>query len=246
MRGTLRSVLQPALLGLLFVVGPSCSSAKKTAPPSIFATTPNSGATGVALMPNIIFEFDRAMDPAFMTSTYFSIVQSGTTSSSTPNVEFYPGLNQVRIIPTAMLSPSTTYLVLVSGLVQSSVGTALGSDTGITITTRGAGLATGTISFATPSIGSGGSTGKISLTWTAATETTTGAASTFTYNVWMVAGSEIEDFLNVAPTAGGATGITFSGLNPGQTYYFKVQPIDQDGNVYAPAAFPEENFVAPP
>src|SRR5579862_7293194 len=193
MRSAWRSVPPLVLWGLLIVLGPSCTSGKNSQPPSILLTTPDSGTGSVPLLPNIIFQFDRGMDPSFMINTYFSIVQSGTTTSISPSVEFLPLLNEVRITPTSLLLPGTTYLVLVSGVVQSSSGVALGADTGITITTKGAGIATGPISFTAPT-GPGTTAGTIALSWSTATEPTTGAAPSFTYNIWMVTGSETEDF----------------------------------------------------
>ena len=242
-----RSVLPLALLGLLAILGPSCSSGKNTQPPVLLKTTPDSQTSGVPLLPNILFQFDRSMDPSFMTSTYFSIVQSGTTTTLSPTVEFLPLLNEVRITPPGLLQPSTTYLVLVSGVVQSSAGVALGADDGIQITTKAAGSATGPISFATPT-GPGTTPQQITLSWSSATESNSGTP-TFTYNVWMVSSPDTEDFLNVAPTvttSAGATGATFMNLTSGQFYYFKVQAVDQDGNVYAPAGtFPELTFQCP-
>jgi hypothetical protein len=257
MHSSPRKVFGVACLALLSVLAPACTNSKSLQAPTLIAGIPSSNqASNVALMPNLVVQFDRDMDPAFMNSNYFVLIASGATSGVAINVEYLPALDEARIWPAQFLNtnpPVTGYTLIISGLVQSAKGTAMGSNNGFSFVTKSTNAATNLISFNTLSIvpSNGPSAGQITLTWDKATETQAGGTVDITtYDVYMSTAPGAEDlipglFLNGALVGPANTSgsVTATGLLSGTTYYFKVQPRDGDGNVYT--SLPEVSWTAP-
>jgi hypothetical protein len=119
-------------LGLAVALTPACMSNKAKAAPNITGAFPASGAT-VPQSPMVVFQFDRAMDPAFMTPAYFAVVDT-TGPTANFQIEFESAVNQARIVITDILQPAHTYNIFATASIQSAAGTAMGSAEGITVT----------------------------------------------------------------------------------------------------------------
>jgi hypothetical protein len=119
-------------LGLAAALIPACMSNKTKAAPNITGAFPASGAT-VPQNPMVVFQFDRAMDPAFMTPAYFAVVDT-TGPTANFQIEFESAANQARIVVTDILQPGHSYNIFATASIQSAAGTAMGSAEGITVT----------------------------------------------------------------------------------------------------------------
>ncbi|HZE96795.1 MAG TPA: Ig-like domain-containing protein [Planctomycetota bacterium] len=226
-------LFRAVVLAAAVLAVPACKSNSNLAAPQLIAVLPATGAsTGISISPNIIFQFDRAMDNAFVSNPIYFELIPGTAASGIPiTVEHLPALNEVRIIPTALLLLNTTYTVVVSGQVQSAAGTPIGSNVGFTFTTQTATTTTSAISFTTPVGATGANAGEITLTWTAATETP-GPVNVSNYDIYYSTTLGGEDLMLPAQkVSASATGDLLTGLTPATLYYIKVQPRDSAGAV---------------
>ncbi len=240
--------VKAALLVAAFAIVPACKSNSDLAKPSITAASPT---TISGVIPNIIIQFDRAMDAATAGSAnYYAISEGTSTLSLAFTVEFLPVLNEVRLIPSVLLLSGKTYHVFVAGAVKSAAGVPMGNTAQIDFNTSAetAGTATSFISWtgATPSAGAAG---EIILTWADATGTTVGNATIgpiiANYDIYMSTTDGGEDLL-IQPLPAMSPQLspkTITGLTTGTTYYFKVQPRDSTGCVFKDLV--QISFVAP-
>lgn len=236
MRSRLWPFLQVALVALVFVVVPACSPNGRSTPPTIVAVLPAVGATtDLGIMPNIIIKFDRAMtDSLANNSAYYNLIPAG--GGGIPiSVQHLPALNEVRIIPNALLLVNTVYTVVVSGQLTSTDGTPMGANIGFAFDTINSSNLTGNIAFNAPTAVGGALAGQITLTWTKATEPVTGPGTVdiTIYNIYASTTQGGADLM-LAPTmiSNSLTGDTITGLTAGTVYYIKVQPVDGNGNVF--------------
>ena len=220
------------LVAVVFIV-PACGTNKKLAAPALMTSTPMHLDSNVAIIPNIVFKFDRAMDPAFMTGTYVGFFEHGTNNNVAFTVEFLPALDELRILPTGQLAVSQAYDVFVSGQVKSAAGTPMGSNEGITFTTKTSTTTISQIAFSTPTVANTANPGEINLQWSAATESTGTPVNVPNYDIYVSTAPDSEDLLIVPPPllrSSSLTGGLFT-LTPLTTYYIKVQPRDSSGSV---------------
>lgn len=234
MRSRLWPFVQVVLLVAAAALVPACNSDPRPAQPTVTATLPLNGASNVSVIPNIIFQFDRALDSTTATNINNYLLRvKGSASSLGITVDFLSAVNEVRIIPTAMLSLNTDYEVFVSGLVKSAEGGELGVNVGF-------GFKTGTpssisqIAFSTPSAVAGANPGEIVLTWTKATQTP-GPVDVPNYDIYASKVQGGQDFmLPATATSASLTGQTIGtaqGLEANTQYWIKVQPRDSFGGV---------------
>jgi hypothetical protein len=229
------------VLALIVALAPACNPARKKNPPSILAVVPPSTASsGIGVMPNILVQFDRAMDDASVKDlTNWSVVLSGAASGVPITVEHLTVLNQVRIIPTSLLANSSVspqvYGVFVGGALKSADGTALGAtvffsfDT-TTLTTTTSTISWGGVTTAVPGV----NPGEITFTWGSAIESSLPITANYDVYVSTVSGGE-NLMVQTAPSyqvIGSATGGTIVGLAPATLYFIKVQPRDSAGAVF--------------
>ncbi|PNI08974.1 hypothetical protein CXX84_09470 [Arthrobacter sp. AFG7.2] len=136
-----------------------------TTAPTVTATSPAAGASGVALAANVTGSFSEAMDASTVSSATFT-VKTGTTT--VPAAVAYNSTDKVATLnPTADLAAGTTYTATIRGGstgVKDAAGNALATDRTWTFTTATAG---------------GGSTSEtVTLTATADSWVAGGAAAT--------------------------------------------------------------------
>ena len=113
-----------------------CGSGSDTTPPSITATTPTSGATGVAVGVSPTATFSEAMNASTITTTTFTLVKQGQTTPIAATVSY---ASQVATLdPTSDLEAGTTYVARVRGGATGAkdlAGNALPSDVTWSFTT---------------------------------------------------------------------------------------------------------------
>jgi methionine-rich copper-binding protein CopC len=132
-----------------------------TTAPTVTATNPTDGATGVAVSSNVTGTFSEAMDPSTVTSANFNLTD-GTTGSTVPAAVSYDSASRVATLnPTANLVAGRQYTATISVGVRDVAGNALASARTWTFTTASAG---------------GGDTTAPSVTATSPTANATGVA----------------------------------------------------------------------
>ncbi len=134
-----------------------------TTPPTVTATSPTAGATGVAVTANVTGTFSEAMNASTITPTTFTL-RTGTTT--VPAAVTYSG-NVATLNPSADLAAGTTYTATIKGSstgVKDASGNALASDR--------------TWTFTTASAGGGGTPETVTLTATADSYVSSGATGT--------------------------------------------------------------------
>lgn len=135
-----------------------------TTAPTIAATSPSAGATGVALTSNVTGTFSEAMNPSTVSSATFTLTPApgGTTTVSLDSTNKVATLN-----PGADLAPGTTYTATIKGGssgVKDAAGNALSSDK--------------TWSFTTASASGGGTSQTVTVTATADSYVSSGSTGT--------------------------------------------------------------------
>jgi hypothetical protein len=109
-------------------------------PPTVVATTPASGATGVSRSANLNATFSEAMNAASINSTSFQLRGPGGTLI--PAVVSYSGTNlRATLNPNPTLATLTSYTAVVRGgagtqSVKDAAGNPLAVDRSWTFTTR--------------------------------------------------------------------------------------------------------------
>jgi hypothetical protein len=104
------------------------------APPTVVDTTPLAGETGVSRLAQPKAKFSRALDPATITATSFTLSSPGGTAVPA-TVSYDAGSLQATLVPAAALAFSTTYTARVTTAVKALDGTALAADSTWTFTT---------------------------------------------------------------------------------------------------------------
>ena len=79
------------------------------------ATTPASGATGVATSVAPTATFSEAIDPTTISGTTFSLVKTGTTTALAATVTYDAPTKTATLTPSAALTASTGYTATVKG-----------------------------------------------------------------------------------------------------------------------------------
>ncbi len=133
-----------------------------TAAPTVTATSPAAGATGVAVGTDVTGSFSEAMNASTITPATFTLT-TGTTT--VPAAVTYNGTDKVATLnPGTDLAAGTTYTATIkggAGGVKDAAGNALASDKTWTFTTASAGTGTSqtvTLTATADSFVSGGST----------------------------------------------------------------------------------------
>ena len=133
-----------------------------TAPPTVLATSPAAGATGIAVGADATGSFSEAMDASTITSATITLT-TGTTS--VPALVTYNSTDKAAVLnPGADLAPDTTYTATIkggTGGVKDAAGNALATDKTWNFTTAPAGSGTSetvTLSAVADAFVSGGST----------------------------------------------------------------------------------------
>jgi len=110
-----------------------------TTPPTVTATSPANGATGVSVTANETATFSEAMNASTITTTTVFIVKSGTTTPLAAVVTYDSTNRRVTLNPNASLLNATTYVVTVQGGtsgVKDVAGNALAADKTWSFTTQ--------------------------------------------------------------------------------------------------------------
>lgn len=221
------------LLALAVAVIPACKANKALAAPVLIDGTPTSSSAPI--MPNIIMEFDRPMDAADMSNKVnFGVFPGTATTSIGITVQYLPALNQVRIIPDALLSLDTKYTVLVAGAVKSAAGTPLGQTNGFTFTTAKTTTTTSLVSWGgATGVTGANNPGDIDLTIATAQEGSPLADISATYNVYYSLNDGEENLLmSPLPTSPVVSGARTINLPQAATvYHLKIQAVDSSGSV---------------
>ena len=96
--------------------------------------TPAPGATGVAVSTNVRAVFDRALDPATVTTQ--TVQLSAGSSNVAAQVAYDAPSRTITLTPSAALAPATTYTARLTTGVKGQDGTPLGSEVTWTFTTQ--------------------------------------------------------------------------------------------------------------
>ena len=146
-----------------YEAGPGGGGGDTTAP-TVTATSPAAGATGVAVTANVTGSFSEAMNASTVTSGTFTLTAGATP---VPAAVTYNSTNNVATLnPSADLAAGTTYTATIKGGatgVKDAAGNALAADRTWTFTTASAG---------------GGTPETVTLTATADSYVSSGAAGT--------------------------------------------------------------------
>ena len=86
-----------------------------TTPPTVTATTPATGATGVAVGIAPTATFSEAIDPTTLTSATMTLVVQGTTTPLAASVAYNAGTKTATLTPSAALGTSTAYVLRIVG-----------------------------------------------------------------------------------------------------------------------------------
>jgi hypothetical protein len=119
------------LLPLLLLAACGAPAGSSSDSPSISSTVPASAATGVAINLPLLATFDRAMDPATVTTATFHLTQGATDVAGT--VVYADKI--ATLTPTATLSADTTYTATITTGSKDLTGTALTADHSWSFTT---------------------------------------------------------------------------------------------------------------
>jgi hypothetical protein len=107
-------------------------------PPTVTSRSPAVGATGVSTGTTVTATFSRAMDPATITSSSFTLTPSGG-SPVAATVSYTGATTTATLTPSAALANSTTYTANLTTAVKASDGQALAAAVSWTFTTAPAG-----------------------------------------------------------------------------------------------------------
>jgi len=103
--------------------------------PRIIATSPDNGANKTFLRTPIVITFDRQMDATPFGLNTVSIRNQGNNLLLEPTFSYDRATHQLFVTPSEDIAAPTSYLVIVSGNVVDSTGTAMGSDYQFTFST---------------------------------------------------------------------------------------------------------------
>lgn len=212
--------------------------------PVITSTNPANGATGVPINQTITATFNRAMNPATINTTTFTLNQGTATGTAITGTVTYAG-NTASFKPTVNLLPSTTYFARVTSGAQDTFGNALAATSPVpnpwSFTT---GLATDilppTITLTNPVHGASGVpiNQAVSATFSKPMDPTTINGTTFT--VTSPGPNPVAGTVTYNAASRIATFTPTLNFSPGITYQATVTTGAKDliGNALAPGAVP--------
>ncbi len=129
------------------------TGANPCASPSVISVFPLNGATGICPNTVVTATFDRAMNPATINTTTFTLTGPGTTPVA--GVVTYAG-STATFTPSSALALSTLYTATITTAAKDTFGNALASNFVWTFTTSGALCAPPTVISVTPPSGTTG------------------------------------------------------------------------------------------
>ena len=86
-----------------------------TTPPSVIATTPPAGSTGVPPTANVTATFSEAMNAATLTTSTVTLVPQGSSTPAGATVTYDAATRTVTLDPSATLAAGTTYTATIKG-----------------------------------------------------------------------------------------------------------------------------------
>ncbi len=162
-------------------------AAAETTPPTVTATVPVNGATGVAGGANATATFSEPMAAGSMSTTTITLVRQGTTTPLPAAVTYDAATRAVTLNPNANLDPAVTYTATVrggAGGVTDVAGNALAADHAWTFTVAGASDTTPpTVTGTVPTNGATGVAAGANLTATFSEPMAAGTISASTVTV---------------------------------------------------------------
>ncbi len=156
-----------------------------TTPPTVTATTPASGATGVSVTASVTASFSEAMDPATIGTSTFEL--RNPAGSLVPAAVTYNATSRVATLsPNSSLAAATTYTVTIKGgatdpRVKDLAGNALATARTWSFTTAAADTTPPTVTATSPASGATGvsRTANVTATFSEAMDPATISTSTF-------------------------------------------------------------------
>jgi hypothetical protein len=104
-------------------------------PPSIVATLPAAGATGVGLMAGIVVTFDEEIDPLTLNVSTFTVTATSGGTPVTGSVSYNAATRQGIFNPSANLAETTEYTATIAAGVKDQAGNAMGAAFSFSFTT---------------------------------------------------------------------------------------------------------------
>lgn len=148
------------------------------AAPKVAASSPLNGATGVPVAGAVQATFNKAMDPATINATTFTLTSG---AAAVPGTVTYSGFTAV-FTPAAPLQGDGSYTATITTGARSTQGVALASNHSFGFTARGVAATTPTVLSVTPASGATGVSmnGNAGATFSEPMDPATLTASTFT------------------------------------------------------------------
>jgi methionine-rich copper-binding protein CopC len=141
-----------------------------TVAPTITATTPSNGATGVATGGNIVVTFSEPMEAGSLSSSSIELRQTTGGALVAASVAYATAAQTATLTPSSTLAPATAYTVTVRGgadapQVRDSAGNALSASASWSFTTAAGPSCPCTIwpATATPAVAASSDTGSVNL-----------------------------------------------------------------------------------
>lgn len=184
------------------------------APPTVTATTPEDGATGVAVSISPTATFSRAMNVSTLTGGAATVRPQGGGSAVAASITYDSVNNRVVINPSADLATGTTYVAQISTAAKAADGAALGQAFSWTFTT----IPAPTVTAATPADGTTGVALGVSPTATFSRAMTVGSLSTTTATLRPAGGSPVAAAVTYSAANLTVTINPDADLIPGTTY----------------------------
>lgn len=237
-----RTLMKLLTLVFVAVVVPACgngSSSKR--PPVLTNALPAFDAGSVAHFPFMILEFDRALDPATITSTNIDIFLTNVAGAHTVpwgqpfSLIYLPGTFQVVIVNNAFFTANTEYAIVIFPGLLSAEGVPIQAFPTGSIANRftiGNSGNTNRPIFNVPVQVVGGAQGEIVWSWAQAQEGAPPANIAATYELYRssVSGGQDLFVIDQTPTSP-PTNFTSTGLTPNTQYFFRMIVRDTAGNI---------------
>ena len=149
-------------------------------PPTVIATTPANGATGVLPSVAPTVTFSEAMDPTTINAANITLKVTSSGAAVAGSVAYNTSSHVATFTPSASLAETTGFTLTIAGAVKDSVGNAMGTAVVVTFTTRD--TTAPTVVSTVPVDGATGvsPTAPITATFSEAMDPTTVNTTTFT------------------------------------------------------------------